>query len=225
MLLSPRKNGLTSLFKEVRAFKGSISWFITTNFYLMIYHQLRTPTPWNLLRFGLLSVISRKWRKGPPKPPNLVKPLFLGKCTEIGISQKGSPERYRFRFYPFSSFSSVLLRFLPFFPISSVFISVSIFSFLVVFFRSRFSPFFFFPFSSVFFSFRFLLFHFRKERGDTTLRIFSGYFSLLPCKARITLQGQNNPRDVNFMLVLKGILGGTPKITLQIGNNPWKVKK
>ena len=62
----------------------------------------------------------------------------------IGISQKWSPERCRFRFLPFLPFSSVFFRSLPF----------PFFSFLAVFFRvpnfSGFSVFFrFFPFSSV----------------------------------------------------------------------------
>ena len=46
-----------------------------------------------------------------------------------------------------------------------------------------------------------------------------------------TLQGKNNvagfkrnPRDVNFMLVLKSIFGGSPKITLQNMEITRKVK-
>ena len=60
-------------------------------------------------------------------------------ATYLGVSQKGSPGRCRFRFFPFSS---VFFRFFPF---------LSFFSVFFVFF--------------VFF--RFFPFHFQKKRGDT----------------------------------------------------------
>ena len=53
-----------------------------------------------------------------------------------------------------------------------------------------------------------------------SLSIVSGYFLLLPRKAKITLRGENNLRNVHFLLVLKGIFGGSLKITLQNKNNP-----
>ena len=38
--------------------------------------------------------------------------------------------------------------------------------------------------------------------------------NLLPCKAKITLQGQNPLRNASFVHVFKGIFGGwSPKIT------------
>ena len=39
-------------------------------------------------------------------------------------------------------------------------------------------------------------------------------------KTRTLLFPELTPRDVNSTLVLKGIIGGSPKITLQDGNNP-----
>ena len=45
-------------------------------------------------------------------------------------------------------------------------------------------------------------------------------FSLLPCKAKITLRCKDNLGNANLMLVLKGISGGSLKITLQNRNNP-----
>ena len=94
---------------------------------------------------------------------------FSSDQSQIGVSQKGSPERCSlpifsvfFRFLPFSSvFSLFSFRFLPFFsvffrlfrffPFLSVFFPF--FPFLSVFFR-------FFPFLSVFFPF-----HFQKKTG------------------------------------------------------------
>ena len=49
---------------------------------------------------------------------------------------------------------------------------------------------------------------------------FRVIFNLLPCRAKITSRGKNNLGHVNFMLVLKGIFGGSLKITLQNRNNP-----
>ena len=110
--------------------------------------------------------------------------------AKIGVSQKGSPERCRFRFFPFFSvffrffpffsvFSLFSFRFLPFFPFSSVcsvffpffsfffrffpFFSVSFrfFPFLLFFRVPIFSVFsVFFPFSSVFFPFLSVFFRF-----------------------------------------------------------------
>ena len=50
-------------------------------------------------------------------------------------------------------------------------------------------------------------------------------FCLLPCKVNLTFPRYNNLGNVNFMLVLKGIFGGSLKITLQSKNNPHTVKK
>ena len=51
-----------------------------------------------------------------------------------------------------------------------------------------------------------------------SLRIFSAFY-LLPCRAKMNLQGETNLGNVYFMLVLKGILRGSLKITLQTKNN------
>ena len=47
---------------------------------------------------------------------------------------------------------------------------------------------------------------------------------LLPCKAKITLRGKNSLRNVNFMLVLKGLFGGSLKRTLQNRDNLLRSK-
>ena len=102
------------------------------------------------------------WRLCPSKatiPPQIMTCLFnsLGSRSLIFLpfwnSQKGSPGRCRFRFFPFSSvflpFFSVFfvfLRFLLFFSFLAVFFSVPTFFHFSVFFR------FFFPFSSISFS-------------------------------------------------------------------------
>ena len=49
-------------------------------------------------------------------------------------------------------------------------------------------------------------------------------FNLLPYEEQITLRGNNNLANVNFMLVLKGIFGGSLKITLQNRKNPQSKK-
>ena len=80
---------------------------------------------------------------------------WSGNRAFIGISQKGSPERCRFRFFPFSSvfFCFFFFRFLPF-PFFS--------PFWLFFFGFRFFPF----FLSVFFCF--FPFHiFKQKPGDT----------------------------------------------------------
>ena len=45
--------------------------------------------------------------------------------------------------------------------------------------------------------------------------LFGLFLTFYLARLILTLQGLNNPRDVNFMLVLKGNFGGSPKITLQ----------
>ena len=148
--------------------------------------KFSTP-PSNFRRFdlpypGLQFQLRRKSRSVPergadfPAPsslPERVQTLAGMDRTLFGVSQKGSPERCRFRFFPFFLFSSFFPFFLVFFPFSSVF-----FRFLpFVPFLSVFSVFFrFFPFFSVSFRFfpffPFLLF-FR-------VPIFSFFFRFLP---------------------------------------------
>ena len=50
--------------------------------------------------------------------------------------------------------------------------------------------------------------------------LFGLVIYLLPCKAKKTLRGKSNLGNVNFLLVLKGIFGGSLKITKQNQNNP-----
>ena len=88
-------------------------------------------------------------------------PRLLWASREVGISQKGSPERCGFRFIPLVS---VFFRFLPFstlfYPFPFLFLFGCFFR-VPIFFR-----FFRFSFFSVFFRFfRFLPFHFPKKTG------------------------------------------------------------
>ena len=49
---------------------------------------------------------------------------------------------------------------------------------------------------------------------------FKVIFYLLPCKAKITLQGKNRLGHVNLVLVLKGLFKGSLTVTLQNENQP-----
>ena len=57
-------------------------------------------------------------------------------------------------------------------------------------------------------------------RRQLPKNLFRVILNLLPCKAKITLRGQNNLGNVSFMLVLKSLFGGSLKITLQNRNSP-----
>ena len=60
----------------------------------------------------------------------------------------------------------------------------------------------------------------RRDPRRAPRESFEVIFYLLPRKAKITLQGKNNLANVTFMLVLKGVFGGSLKITLRNKNNP-----
>ena len=58
------------------------------------------------------------------------------------------------------------------------------------------------------------------NRAVQTLSIVLGYFLPFTVQGKNNLARQNNLRNVHYMLVLKGLFGGSLKITLQNKNNP-----